>query len=373
MVDRGHAGHRHRLRQTLSTKSAILAVAAAVLTACGSSASAAGNGQAASQPDPPQVHLGYLTTLTHAPALIGVEQGFFSSFLPSGTALSTTTFSAGPAESEALLGGSLDAAFVGPSPAIKAFTSTKGGVVIVAGATAGGAGLVVSPAIAAGRFPADLEGTTLATPQLGNTQDVALRSWLAQHGLTSNVNGGGADVTIDSSSGNSLSVQNFKAHQVAGGWLPEPYESQLVLAGGKLVVDEASLWPGGQFPTTELVVTRALLTEHPDIVTDLLEGLIKTEQWIGANPAQAPGVANTALAQVTGSKALDPGVLAVAWSHLTFTLDPLGAALQADAGHAQQLGLLATSALAGIIDIGPLNELRAAAGQAALSAGGLGS
>ena len=138
---------------------------------------------ASGQPDPSTVNLGYLVNLTHAPALIGVSQGFFQGAMPKGTTVKTTTFSAGPAESEALLGGALDAAFVGPGPAINAFIKTKGKVLIVAGAASGGAGLVVSTAIADGNFPADLAGKTLSSPQLGNTQDIALRTWLATKGL----------------------------------------------------------------------------------------------------------------------------------------------------------------------------------------------
>ena len=185
---------------------------------------------AATQPDPSTVNLGYLVNLTHAPALIGVSKGFFQGAMPKGTTVNTTTFSAGPAESEALLGGELDAAFVGPGPAINAFIKTKGKVLIVAGAASGGAGLVVSKSIANGNFPADLAGKTLSSPQLGNTQDIALRTWLATKGLATSINGGG-QVNIDSSSGNSISLQNFEAGKIAGGWVPEPYESEFILQG----------------------------------------------------------------------------------------------------------------------------------------------
>ena len=338
------------------------------LTACGSAT--AGTGP---NPPPATVRLGYLTNLTHAPALIGVSQGLFQSSLPAGTTLQTKTFNAGPAENEALLGGSLDAAFVGPSPAIKAFTSTHGGVVIVAGATAGGAGLVVSPSIAAGDFPADLKGQTLASPQLGNTQDVALRTWLRQHGLSAGVNGGG-DVNIDTTSGNAIALQRFTAHEIAGGWEPEPFESQFVLSGkGTLVVDEASLWPGGKFPTTELVVTRVLLQQHPDIVNDLLKGLVKSIDWIHQNASAAPLAANVALASTTGAKPLSAAVLNLAWSHLTFTTDPLASALVTDASHAQAVGLTSTSNLKGILEIRQLNALLGARGDPSISTGGLAS
>ena len=122
----------HRGSRRAATSVALLATAL-VVGACGSSTTPAGTG-AATQPDPSTVNLGYLVNLTHAPALIGVSKGFFQGAMPKGTTVKTTTFSAGPAESEALLGGELDAAFVGPGPAVNAFIKTRGKVLIVAGA-----------------------------------------------------------------------------------------------------------------------------------------------------------------------------------------------------------------------------------------------
>jgi NitT/TauT family transport system substrate-binding protein len=353
-----------------ATSVALLATAV-VVGACGSSTTGTGS-SGTPQPDPSTVNLGYLVNLTHAPALIGVAKGFFQGAMPTGTTVKTTTFSAGPAESEALLGGELDAAFVGPGPAINAFIKTKGKVLIVAGAASGGAGLVVSKSIADGNFPADLAGKTLSSPQLGNTQDIALRTWLATKGLATNINGGGA-VTIDSTSGNSVSLQNFEAGKIAGGWVPEPYESEFVLQGkGTLAVDEASLWPNGQFPTTVLVVTQKLLQNHPDIVNDLLKGLVQSVNWINANESAAPAAVNTALAATTGGKLLKSAVLTVAWTHLSFLLDPLAADLQTDANNAQKLTFNTTANIKGILDLGPLNKILSAAGDATVSAGSLG-
>jgi NitT/TauT family transport system substrate-binding protein len=348
----------------------LLWLGALLVSACGSTASA-GN---SAEPAPAIVRLGYLTNLTHAPALLGVGKGFFQANLPSGTTLHTKTFNAGPAESEALLGGSLDAAFVGPNPAISAFASTKGKVRVIAGAASGGAGLVVSPSLASGNFPADLKGQTLATPQLGNTQDVALRTWLAHNGLTSSLTNSGGDVIIDSSSGNAIALQHFVAHQLAGGWVPEPYESQYILTGhGKLIVDEASLWPNGRFPTTLLTVTATFLTQHPDIVADLLKGLVQTVDWIGHNSATAPAAANAALSAITGAKPLSDAVLQLAWSHLAFGIDPLADDLQADADHSRQTGVISNASIGGIVDVRPLNQVLSAAGKPPVSAGTLGS
>jgi NitT/TauT family transport system substrate-binding protein len=351
-----------------ATSVALLATAV-VVGACGSGTTGSGS---SSKPDPSTVNLGYLVNLTHAPALVGVSQGFFQGAMPKGTTVKTTTFSAGPAESEALLGGTLDAAFVGPGPAINAFIKTKGKVLIVAGTASGGAGLVVSKSVADGNFPADLAGKTLSSPQLGNTQDVALRTWLATKGLATSVNGGG-QVTVDSTSGNSVSLQNFEAGKIAGGWVPEPYESEFILQGkGTLAVDEASLWPNGQFPTTVLVVTQSLLQNHPDIVSDLLKGLVKSVDWINANESAAPAAVNSALAASTGGKLLKSSVLALAWTHLSFVLDPFAADLQTDANKAERLGFNKTAGIKGILDLGPLNAILTAAGDPTVSAGSLG-
>jgi NitT/TauT family transport system substrate-binding protein len=359
---------RRRGTRGAATSVALLATAV-VVGACGSGTTGSGSSP---KPDPSTVNLGYLVNLTHAPALIGVSQGFFQGSMPKGTTVKTTTFSAGPAESEALLGGTLDAAFVGPGPAINAFIKTKGKVLIVAGTASGGAGLVVSKSIAEGNFPADLAGKTLSSPQLGNTQDIALRTWLATKGLATSVNGGG-QVTIDSTSGNSVSLQNFEAGKIAGGWVPEPYESEFILQGkGMLAVDEASLWPNGQFPTTVLVVTQSLLQNHPDIVSDLLKGLVKSVNWINANESAAPAAVNTALAASTGGKLLKSSVLALAWTHLSFVLDPFAADLQTDANNADQLAFNKTAGVKGILDLGPLNAILTAAGDPTVSAGALG-
>ncbi len=207
-----------------------------------------------------QVRLGYFATVTHAPALVGLERGFFADELGE-TELTTQVFGAGPAAIEALDAGAIDAAFVGPNPAISAYLRSDGASLrIVSGAASGGAQLVVRDGI---DVPGDLVGATLASPQLGGTQDVALRTWLAEEGLESRLRGGG-DVTITPTS-SALTLQLFREGTIDGAWLPEPWASRLVVdAGAHVLVDERELWPGGQFPTTYLVVSTRFLAEHPD-------------------------------------------------------------------------------------------------------------
>src|SRR4051812_13183287 len=225
-----------------------LAVLAAVplalgLAACGGTSSA---DDSASGGAPAELRLGYFANVTHAAALIGVQQGFFADELGT-TKLSTQVFNAGPDEVEALFAGALDAAYIGPSPTINAYGQSDGDAIrIISGAASGGAQLVVRDGIDS---PADLQGTTLASPQLGNTQDVALRTWLTAQGLDNSVDGGG-DVTVEPTP-NSEIPNLFQAGELDGAWVPEPYASTLVLkAGGHVLVNEKDLWPGGQFVTT---------------------------------------------------------------------------------------------------------------------------
>jgi NitT/TauT family transport system substrate-binding protein len=187
-----------------------------------------------------ELKLGYFGNVTHAPALVGIKEGFLAEALGS-TALSTETFNAGPAAIEALNAGAIDAAYIGPNPAINSFVKSQGeSVRIIAGAAAGGAQLVVKPEITSA---AELKGKTLASPQLGGTQDVALRAWLADQGYKTNVDGSG-DVAINPTE-NAQTLKLFQDGKLDGAWLPEPWASRLVLqAGAKVLVDEKDLWDG---------------------------------------------------------------------------------------------------------------------------------
>jgi NitT/TauT family transport system substrate-binding protein len=347
------------------------AVAALALTAagCGSSSTAGsspttgattGSTAAAGQSKPVTVHLGYFPNLTHALALIGIAQGVFARDLGSDT-LSSQTFAAGPAENQALLSGSIDIAFEGPSSALSAYSSSHGAIAIIAGAASGGAGLVTKASITS---PSQLKGQTLASPQLANTQDVALRYWLHTQGYTTTSSGGG-DVSVQpSATGNGTIVTEFKAGAIAGAWVPEPYETQMVQAGGHLLVDEATLWPGGKWATTNVVVRTAFLQQHPATVKRFLQGLVDTITYIQTQPAAAQTSFNKQLATLQGGKALSSSLLVKAWADLSFTADPLASTLQTQVAHAVAVGLLKQPQnLAAIYDLAPLDQVLSAAGQ----------
>ncbi|NUP52695.1 MAG: ABC transporter substrate-binding protein [Catenulispora sp.] len=313
-----------------------------------------------------ELRLGYFANVTHATAVVGVAHGDFAQALGT-TKLSTQIYNAGPAEMTALLGGQLDAAYVGPSSALAAFAQSHGEALkIVAGATTGGAELVVKPGIATA---ADLKGKVLATPQKGNTQDVALRSWLKQNGLSSNADGTG-DVSVDPQD-NAATLDQFKAGHIDGAWLPEPWASRMVLeAGAKVLLDERDLWPNGQFATTNLVVSADFLAKHPDSVRALIRGQIAANQWITADPDAARQLVNDQLKKLSG-KALTDAEIQRAFGEQAVTDDPLAASLQASADHAVAAGLLKKTDLHGIFDLTALNAELAGNGKPAVSDAGL--
>ncbi len=215
------------------------------------------------------LRLGYFPNITHATALVGVGKGIFEEKLADNVTLETSTFSTGTEASEALFADAIDMTYIGPNPAINAYAKSDGAAVrVISGATSGGAFLVVKPEI---NSPADLKGKVLATPSLGNTQDVALRSWLKENGLSSDEAGGG-DVSIAPQE-NSQTLQTFLSGDIQGAWVPEPWATRLIQeGGGKVLVDERDLWPEGQYVTTHVMVATKFLDEHPDVVQQFLEG-----------------------------------------------------------------------------------------------------
>jgi NitT/TauT family transport system substrate-binding protein len=205
---------------------------------------------------------------------------------------------------------------------------------------------------------AQLRGKTLATPSLGNTQDVALRYWLKQNGVTTTATGGG-DASVKPTTPNSAAVLEFKSGQIAGGSEPAPYDVEMVSDGGTVLVSEPGV-------TTLLVVAQSFLAAHPAIVADLIKAQIQANDFIKSNPSAAEADANAELAAYTG-KALKSSVVAASFKEITFTLDPDAASLTSDAAQAVSLGLLKPVGLSGIFDLGPLNQALAAAGESQVS------
>ena len=333
---------------------------AALLLAGCSSSSSSGSGSTANSgsggDSPVTVSLGFLTNITHAPALVGLKEGFFTKALGSAGTLKATAFASGTQETTALLSGQLDAAYVGPNPAINAWQKSNGSAIkIISGAATGGASIVVKKGITSA---SQLKGKTLATPSLGNTQDVALRYWLKQNGVTTTTTGGG-DAFVKPTTPNSAAVLEFKSGQIAGGSEPAPYDIEIVKDGGTVLFSETGV-------TTLLVVAQSFMSAHPDIVADLIKAQVQANDFIKSNPAAAQADANAELASYTG-KPLKADIVAAAFKEITFTNDPNAASLKSDASQAVSLGLLKPVNLSGIFDLDPLNKALAAAGQSQVS------
>ena len=329
---------------------AAMIAAALLLAGCSSSSSSSGStaNSNSGASAPVTVRLGLLSNITHASALIALKEGYFTKALGSAGTLKATAFSSGTEETTAILAGQLDAAYVGPNPAITAWQKASN-IQIISGAATGGASIVVKKGITSA---AQLKGKSLATPSLGNTQDVALRYWLKQHGVTTNTTGGG-DAFIKPTKPNSAAVLQFKSGQIAGGSEPAPYDIQMVQDGGTVLLSEPGV-------TTLLIVTKSFLSAHPAIVTDLLKAQVQANAFIKSNPAQAQADANAELASYTG-KPLKADLIAASFKEITFTNDPNQASLKADAEQAVSLGLLKPVNLDGIYDLGPLNKVLASA------------
>jgi NitT/TauT family transport system substrate-binding protein len=339
--------------------SAAVIGAALLLAGCSSSSSSSSSsgststsGAAASAPV--TVRLGLLSNITHASALIALKEGYFTKALGSAGSLKATAFSSGTEETTALLAGQLDAAYVGPNPAITAWQKASN-IQIISGAATGGASIVVKKGITSA---AQLKGKSLATPSLGNTQDVALRYWLKQHGVATNITGGG-DAFIKPTKPNSAAVLQFKSGQIAGGSEPAPYDIQMIADGGTVLLSEPGV-------TTLLIVTKTFLTAHPAVVSDLLKAQVQANDFIKSNPTQAQADANAELASYTG-KPLKADLVAESFKEITFTNDPNAASLKTDADQAVALTLLKPVNLDGIFDLDPLNKVLAAAGESPVS------
>lgn len=324
------------------------AVVLLLATGCG------GNGAVEAAPgEPVTLRLGYFPNITHAPALVGVEDGLFAEALGDDVTLETVTFNAGPAAVEALFSEAVDITYIGPNPAINAWAQSKGEAVrLLAGSTSGGAFLVVRKGI---ETPEDLRGTRLATPQLGNTQDVALRSYLDEQGFTTDPSGGG-DVSILPQE-NAQTLETFASGDIDGAWVPEPWATRLVQeAGGRILVDERELWPDGRYVTTHVLVRTAFLEQYPQVVERFLEGHVTAVEAVNDDPSAAQAASNAAIEAITG-RPLGEELISASWENLEFTFDPLASSLEEGARDAEAVGLLDPVDLEGIHALDPLNAI----------------
>ncbi|GGZ63447.1 lipoprotein [Streptomyces plicatus] len=371
---RGHSVSAARPLTTLRTI-AVVAALPLLLSACGYGSDAADDDKrtevaaGAEKLSADEVKIGYFPNLTHATALVGVQEGLLQKEL-GGTRIKPSTFNAGPSEIEALNAGSIDIGWIGPSPAINGYTKSDGkNLRIISGSASGGVKLVVNP----DRIKSldDVKGKKIATPQLGNTQDVAFLNWIAEKGWKVDAQSGKGDVSVVRTD-NKITPDAYKSGSIDGAWVPEPTASKLVAEGAEPLLDEADLWPGKKFVITNIIVRQEFLKEHPDVVEAVLRGSVRTNEWINANPDKAKASANAALKAEAG-KALPAEIIDPAWKSITFLDDPLASTLDSQAEHAVKAGLLEKPDLEGIYDLAPLNKVLEAEGKDRVDDAGLGT
>lgn len=347
------------MRNTRALAVAILAAGALALSACsggaaGSSSSTAPTSGAEHDDTLDSITIGYFPNVTHAPAIVGLAEGIYQDALGEDVMIKTATFNSGTEEIEALFAGGIDIGFIGPSPTVTGWQKSNGEALhVIAGAAANGAALVVTDDITS---VADLKGKTIASPSLGNTQDVALRYWLKEEGYTTDAQGGG-DVLIQPQD-NATALTALQTGSIDGAWVPEPWATRMLeeVEGAHVLVDEPDLWEGGKFVTTNVIVRTDFLNEHPVAVKNFLEGLLNTLDSMNDDTEAAQQIVADQIGSISGSKPNEEQ-LAKAWQNVVFTADPLASTLVLQAQHAIDLGLLAKTDLTGLYELGPLNAL----------------
>jgi len=282
------------------------------------------------------LRLGYFPNINHAQAVIGVGNGDFQNALGD-VKIESQVFNAGPAAIEALFANRIDVAYVGPNPAINGYIKSDGqGLKIIAGVSSGGAVFVIRGDSGVTTVY-DFAGKKFASPQLGNTQDVALRSYLLKNGYKTSENGG--NVTILPAA-NSDIVTMMSKKDIDGAWVPEPWGTILVKqANGKIFLDERDLWPNGKFATALIVARTDYLKSHPDIIQKLLEAHVKETVWINNNKDESIKDFNIQLKKITG-KTIPNDVISAAFTRMDITYDPVQSSVSKSAQDAFDLGFL---------------------------------
>ncbi len=328
------------------------------------------------------LRLGYFPNVNHAQAIIGLKNGDFQKIIEGNNTnqgkikINEFVFSAGPSAIEALFGGQIDAAYVGPNPAISGYIASGGeGLRIVSGVASGGSVFIVRND-AGIESAKDLGGKKFASPQLGNTQDISLRKYLINNGFNTVENGG--NVTVAAIKPADILTLMLKK-EVDGAWVPEPWGARLVNeANGKVFVDERDLWPPeGKFVTANIIVRTDYLKENPDVIEKLLEAHVNETLWIDARlnsldngtaqenssskVMEVVNAFNDGLKQITG-KTIPDNELEESLKRMDFTYDPLKQSLYKIGDDASSLGFIGKTKgnqldISGIFDLSLLNKV----------------
>jgi len=305
------------------------------------------------------LRIGYFPNINHAQAVIGFGSGEFEKEFGSNIEVQPYIFNAGSSAIQSLLANRIDVTYVGPGPAVNGYVAAQGADLrIISGATSGGAVFVVRNDSGI-NSPKDFANKVFASPQLGNTQDIALRNYLHSKGYQTKDNGGNVTVTpVD----NPIILTLFLKKQIDGAWVPEPWGARLVNeAGGKILVDERTLWPpDGKFVTANIVARTDYLQQNPDVIKKLLAANVNETLWINNHTNAAIKSFNTEFQKLTG-KTIPVNELSQAWSRIQFTYDPIRLSLFQGANNAYDIGFLAKGKprpdLSGIYDLTILNQV----------------
>lgn len=283
------------------------------------------------------IRAGHFPDIVHSQALVGKVKGTYQDLLGPDVAIDWKLFNAGPSAIEALFADELDLTYIGPNPAINGYIKSKGeSLRIVCGAASGGAGLVVREDSGI-NTPADFHGKKIATPQLGNTQDVACRNWLKKNGYVISEQGGDVQV-IPLANPDQLTL--FMKKEIDGAWTKEPWVARLMVeGGGKLFLDERDIWPEGKFVTAHVVVNTKFLKKHPELVKKWIQAHVQLTEWINSNTAEAKAIVNGEIKNLTG-KSLPQQILDEAFSRTLITYDPIQSSLFTSADWAYEAGFL---------------------------------
>lgn len=284
-----------------------------------------------------KIRIAYFPNIGHAVPIVGMEQGFFEQDIGNQTKIENRIFDSGPQVIESLFANSIDVAYVGPGPAINGFlNSNNNNVRILAGAASGGSSFVVHPDSEI-KSISDFDGKKIATPQIGNTQDISLRYHLSEHQLKT-ADKGGSVIVYNISNPDIYTL--FVKGDIDGAWIAEPWATvfELELDGNRLF-NEEDLWPEKKFASVLLIVNSEYAEKNPETISQFLSSHHRTVNWINQNPVDTRIIFNNFLDSYLG-ESLSDDVVDVALSHLTITSDPLPDSVSSFAQKADALGYL---------------------------------
>ena len=302
------------------------------------------------------LRIGYFPNINHAQAVIGIGNGDFQKVLGNNIEIKPLVFNAGPSAIEALFAKQVDVTYVGPNPAINGYVVSGGeDIRIISGASSGGAVFIIR-ADSGIESTKDFANKKFASPQLGNTQDVALRNYLIENGYKTTENGGNVTV-LPAKNPDILTL--FLKKEIDGAWVPEPWGERLIKeANGKLFLDERDLWPDGKFVTGLIVARSEYLKQNPDVIEKFLKAHIEETQWINNNKEEAVKAFNTELKKLTG-QTIPEDTLKESLIRLELTYDPIQQSLYKSANDAFDIGFLGKTKpdLSNIFDLNIQNKI----------------